>query len=793
MAQLPALADLDIGMASEADILANQIATELDLGLTPSLPAVADGSSTDAGRGNLPADAAAALAANNALAASINAQLQKNLDIGDEQAKTLADATVARIGAEQTKALVADTADLKAENNTIAIFEASGGQAAQLDRAKDAREFEIKLEALSEKRADILDDKHVGIGVIDAVINNFRVINTEKALEATAQQNAINQQAILSATAITESGSKTNLLVKKTANEATIVAGQTIIAATGQVELTNATLVQNRSRAETLQSMLANNSRMLSNTMAGFALEESIEGRELRREQHQLALRQDARNQKKDEIAIRRSQIAEQRETVTAGIEGRTANAREQAIFTSLDQQEVSLDQSILNLAEAVATSDDRIASAKLNRTQAETNLDIANLAFEQAQDDAENPEVAAAAKAKRDSAVIARDRARLELQEFEEEAGIRRSAKEGSLDAIELQNRIAKVQAEATEALAAGNRIEALAKLAESERLRTDEATTRAINVQNIRSYQSKLLGVDAMEDPAVIKNQLDLRNPLYEMMRQREATAEKDAQGNSKLNIGSTPAKAMAFLDQMEDAGLGVISNDITGVRILRAVSAILGKEDAENPQAAAALTEAGLAARFNARAIKYMEDNEEGIQWNDVTNPLQPLTIPQMVELANDAKEGEDPTGLASQPLFSKVLIPDGNIDPNPDAIFSKGIVAMQAGTISQDELVDGFVAWGNSIAINNNVNHHGMESIGLPHQTQVNMIMLKPRGIVDAFFAGMFDPKITLKSFRPDEFTTVNIADPVAVRQYLIAVMSSTTLGGEETPADISGDQ
>jgi hypothetical protein len=829
MAQFPALEFLDTGLESEADVVANQIATELDLGIAPSLPAVSSGSgsgSGSTGAAGIPAAVTIAMEDNNALATSINAKLQKNMDMGNELAEALAASTVDSIKAAQTIALVEDNATLRKQNNNIAVFEATGGQAAQVDRAADAFAFELEREALLDKKADILDDEHTGIGIIDDVINGFRVINTEVALDNVTEQAAVNQQDIVNATAITQAAAQTNALVKQTSNQATIAANQKLIAAAGQKELYNATMVQNRSNADTLQSMLANKSQVLANTIAAFEIANSREDRDLAERKFQLSVRQDIRAQTRDRIAIRRSLVQEEREKIEAGISGRTATARERSILTSLEQQDIALTQSILSLSEDVATSEDRIAATFLARTQAETNLDISNLAFQQAQDDAENPEVAAAKKVERDAAALAFEAAKIAHQESQDQAGLRRASLEGSVEAQGIQNKIQELALESQNLLAEGKRADALAKLAESERLRVQEEVVRANDAENVREFQSMIFGAHAMEDPNVINDKLDNNNPAYMMMRQLSATAPVDAQGNKQLVLGSTPAKAMAFLNQLEASGIGVISNEITPVRILREVAAILQKADEDDPVTAANLTEAGLAIRFNKTAREYMEANEAETLWNDVTNPLQPLTIPQMIELSKGA-------GMAEQPLFRDVIIPKGNVDPNPDDVISSGIVAMQAGILSQEQVVEGVVTWGNSIAINNNINHHGTASIGLPHQTSVNMKVRRPRGV---FASGLDKLSTTIDkaiipaavgtitgagiAFAPttgglslpaagafgsvvgglahhtgvgkggiglqgSDSITLNIADPISVRQYIISILSSSTLGGEDT--------
>lgn len=805
--------DLDIGMEDETNATANQIATELDLGLVPRLPTVATNATGVVA--SLPANAAAALDRSTALAADISNQLQANMNMGNKQADALADAIITNVEADQTIALSVDTADLIAQNRTIEIFQALGGHAAQVDRAKDARAFEIQLEALSEKRADILDDEHVGNSIIDGVINSFRVYRTEVALEATARQAALNQQDIVSATATTQSAAQTNALVRQIANEGTIAANQRKIVAAGDADLYRAVLEQNASNAETLKTMLSVSNQEMSNIMRGYELAGSIENRGIARERHQLELQRFARESLIGDVAIKRARLALRRDIIETEIGEATATERQQALLDSFTQQGVALDQSILNLSEAEETSDDRRALVLVARKSAERALDAANLAFDRNSDPAQD----IALKAQRDLAILNFERAEFEFGELQETTDLRQATREGALEAQTLNNLTLERNERIAALLEEGRKVEAVAELEDLLKDRADAAVVEANNVATVQAYQSFIFGAHAVEDAAVINAQLDSGNPFYQLMRQLSS-----ARGpNGEFILGTTPAKANEHLLAMEQRG--VVSSEITGIRILREVRNIILKEDIDFPKAIPT-DEVSKAIRFNKEAFKFMETQGTEIVFGDATNPLQPPTIPQMVEMS--------PT-LAAQPLFSKVLIPEKDEDTNPDTIIAKGIVAINAKTLSQEQVVEGIVAMGNVIGLNNNINHHGMATVGLPYMSQVNMRVMRPRGFVasvlddiqsatDPFIIPVGIGIITTGAIlaapvsggsslalgsagvsaltasalgtlatgvasvalrESSDFTTLNIADPVAVRQHLIAILSSSSLGGEDT--------
>lgn len=817
----PALLELDIGMADETDVAASRIATELDLGLTPRLPAVVGGSGKSAVSSNipgLPADAAASMARSKEMADKVYNQLQTNMDMGNESARAYANAIVDSVEADQTIDLVAQTAALVEQNRNIEIDAALGGHKARVDRAKDAREFEIELEALAKKRADILDDKHTGIGILDDVINSFRVIRTEVELETTAQQNAINQQAIVEATAINESAAKANALVKKNINEGTIAANQRLIAAAGDAKLYEAILTQNQSNAEALQAMLTASNAEISNIMRGYELAGSIEHRQIQKEKHQLALREFEQRRVMNDVALRRSLIAEEREKLMRQVEAGTADAKVESQLVALDQQKTALDQAELNLMESEATSDDRIASAKLARANAETALDAANLAFDRNSD----PAVDKALQDARDLAAVNLARAEYEFEELENTEGLRLASRQGAVEAQSLNIRILKLTADAEELTAKGKSAEALAKLDEARSLRVNKAEIEAENTAAVQSYMSFILGADRVEQSsAVINQQLQANNPAYLLMRQLGSVRGP----KGEFILGSTAAEANKRLAFFEE-NFGVINNNLKQVRVLKEVRAIIEAEDQENPSAAAALDDISRDLRFNKKAAEYLSTKQSNIVFNDPTNPFKPPTIPQLTAI-----EGST---LAKQPLFAKVLIPDNTEEANPDEIIAKGIVAMQADTLTQEEVVEGIVSMGNTMAITINADHHGMVGIGLPYVTEVNMRVAKPRQFIasvldsiqstpgmDLFVAGgsgiiaagalvgapltsgatlpAVGPSLTtalaasglVSAFgyeamqESSDFTTLNIADPIAVRQHLLAILSSSTLGGEDT--------
>jgi len=843
---LPALKELDIGMASETNVIANQIATELDLATTPNLPAVIEaeqqavihsiprlpapgvaGASQPAISpatgtvvagslvNGLPPAAAAALARSRELTGAIANQLQKNLGASASNADAMADAIAERIGADQIIALQTNTEDMKAQNQLIKVVRESTSSENQTRLMDQLHEQAQDVQELLEEREQ--DAAEGGFGFLIKSALNKEIYGTPggaKDIEINAglKQYQSTLAEIQGVTAATESFQLQNAATRELVTEGTIAADTRKIAATGQVELYKVTLEQNRSNAETLRTLLSVSSREMDLIMKGYQLVNSIEGQQIQRERHALDVQKFERQKVMDEVTAQRNKIALRRETLSLKVEQGLAPNKARIQELAINQAEVNLEREIIALTVDDETLNDRLAASKIARAQAETNLDTSLLAFEQAETAAVDADKLAVLRLQLEADKVTAARTILEAEEFEASAAIRLAQKEGALESQDLNNRIQRAVAEYTELVAEGKGEEALAVLEDAMNERADLATVKASHAENVAAYQSFIFGAHAVESLEVINSQLDNDNALYTLMRQLGS-----ARGpNGEFMIGVTPARSEANLTLME--GAGVISNKIPGVRIIREIRAIIQKQDEENP--ALPQDEISRASRFNAATTKYMQEQEAEIVFGDTTNPLQPPTIPQLVELS--------PT-LAKQPLFSDVLTPSGNVDTNIDTIFAKALQAMSTDIISQEEAVEGVVALGNTIGLNNNVNHHGMQTIGLPYVTTVNMRVMRPRGFgaslldtisgstaarvaapvgLGIITAGLvaaspislgtslYPAAITgtavagtaaagTAALGSSDFITLNLVDPVAVRQHMIAILSSSTLGGEDT--------
>jgi len=810
---------------SGQDALAEELALSISAKQQAVVPAVPSTPAPSGPQVPTVQDTVEASARANEVRADLAAELESNMRIGNKAAEDLAESIVNRVSAEKTKAEFDGIQTIKAENAILEITEAGGGLRAQKDRAVQFRQQEEKLKKLLARKEDITDDEITGIGLIDAVINDVRSVHVDANIQAVAQTQANTIQSIQAATEISSNAVTMSNNVKKTANDATIAAKQAELTAAGNVELYNARLNQNQSNASTIQTLMASSGQEVRDQMRLMEIEGAEEGRILAQKRFKLAQEQAVYTRTLNEINIRRGNIAEKREQLALDYEGRTTDLRYKAEVAALDKLEAETDRTILALGKDSATYDADIARLQAASETAQIAVENARIELERNKD----PQKEAALKANYQSAIDASTRTSLELNEFIDNTDIRKAGAQAASDSAVATAKIQELALAIQEANQNGELAKAArlgAELAREHQVTTDARTAA---VTSVTDYQSFLFG--KAEDPASIEQQLDSNNPVYERFRQLGAMS--NAVGNFVL--GATPAKAYQNLMFFESAGL-VPSNDIPYVKLMRDVKRAqqAGWEDGSLTRPT---DELGESIQFDTEVRKAVEAQNKEIVTGDVTNIFQPPTIPDIVKLATPADGKVRPGSFVSQPL-TQILTRDGQSDTDIDAILEKGFVSIAAGELTQQELEAGIISLGQVISLYNNNKGNGPGVIGLPPEPQVNMRVRKPRGFVGTLWddisgsidatnaalaggvgaatgvlaasgpaaglaatppgllalgtvavgaGGAYFASSALGGLSTSDYTILNIADPIAVRAHLLSILSSTSLGGEDTPA------
>lgn len=219
-----------------------------------------------------------------ALQAEAEQRVAKTASATDVITSAISDIT----SAEQIIQSTQTAADLQAQNATIATFEAAGGTDTQVLLMEALAEDGARVNSLLDQKADIVDDEHTGIQIIDAVINGFRSIGVDEQLEVAREQQNQTVSQIQNISAATESFARQNALTKQTLNEASIQANYQRIAAEGNIKVAEAEIKGLNSNAAALASLAQADARTVANRLQLFRLENETEQLEVSKERQKL-------------------------------------------------------------------------------------------------------------------------------------------------------------------------------------------------------------------------------------------------------------------------------------------------------------------------------------------------------------------------------------------------------------------------------------------------------------------------------------------------------------------------
>ena len=232
----------------------------------------------------------------------------------------------------ETVSAVTENANLEAQNATIAAFENTGGDANQTALIKELRVDENRTADAMDRKVDIVDDEITGFSFLDAIINEFRVLQVDAEIDANVDKQSQTARQLANVGVVTSTVAQTEALTKKTINQSTIQANLNLIQAETAGKVSEATIANAASNADSVARVQRMQSQQL---------------------EAQVALRQ-LRNA--DATARR----AEQRLEHDKKVEARQAAA----FVAAQDQAAVNLSTSKLNLENLTALSPTERAAA---------------------------------------------------------------------------------------------------------------------------------------------------------------------------------------------------------------------------------------------------------------------------------------------------------------------------------------------------------------------------------------------------------------------------------------------
>jgi hypothetical protein len=192
-----------------------------------------------------------------------------------------------------------DNAKLATQNNANALLSAAGGVPEQVQLMSRLKSEGDHVSNLLAQQADILDDEPTGLYLLDQIVNGFRAAPIKRDLKVAAiQQNQTIGQ-IQNMTAAQEGFARVNVLNEQTLNEASIAANSRLIASEGAVKLAEVEIRNIHTNADMMSRLVNADSRITSNLLESYRLEESVANRQLSEERMQF---------EREEMTFRRDQ-----------------------------------------------------------------------------------------------------------------------------------------------------------------------------------------------------------------------------------------------------------------------------------------------------------------------------------------------------------------------------------------------------------------------------------------------------------------------------------------------------
>ena len=254
-------------LAYEAHMAASKKAAPANPPADPKLQAIEDA-------------LAGEIARNQATTAKLEGSAQQvdmATDIIKSSMQTAASSTKIIAGAQMA-------ADLTAQNQTNAVFAAAGGIESQVKEMSRLKEQGDNINALFDQKADIMDDEHTGLGIIDFVINSFRTIPVQTDLKLAAKQYNATVGHVQNVTAAQEGFNRIIVANKQTINDSTIAATYRKIEAESKMQGAEQDIRNVQHNSDMMTRVAQADSRVTANLLESYRLSGAAESRAITQE-----------------------------------------------------------------------------------------------------------------------------------------------------------------------------------------------------------------------------------------------------------------------------------------------------------------------------------------------------------------------------------------------------------------------------------------------------------------------------------------------------------------------------
>jgi hypothetical protein len=241
-----------------------------------------------------------------ALTTNIKTAASERSSLGDIVKNAISEATAAN----QTIRLAADVADMQAQNNTIAGFEAGGGTDEQVLLMAQMKDQRDELNAIMTDRRAVQKSARESGSLAAAIGSRFHMKQTQGDLDAAKDRLANTSAQIASLSGATESFSRVNQLTKRTINEGTIAANYKKIGAEGDVKAAQAEIININSNADSMAALVDSDSRNIQSLLSAYRIDGEAEGRELAREKMKLQREKMALQREINAIELPKAKVA---------------------------------------------------------------------------------------------------------------------------------------------------------------------------------------------------------------------------------------------------------------------------------------------------------------------------------------------------------------------------------------------------------------------------------------------------------------------------------------------------
>lgn len=747
----------------------------------------------------------------SSLISVIQANAEQDKGLTDVMVKAIEDAGESSKLIEEQKLVAA----LETQDSIIAVTQelvSPEAQAKMLTRLQEDSELlNTKLEEQAEER----EGDNFFMSAIKAGLN-MELYGTPGGRRELEVQNARAQkqaslETIQGATAAVESIAQAEKLTQRTLTKAVIEENSRLIDAQTTLKAAEARRAGLQNNSSAIGDILKANTAGVRNMISLHQLRNSEEQTALRRETIAMQRAELEQRARFNEINLALKKIELGRETLGLGLDEALQSTKITAAKQQIAQGQITLESTSQKLKEQVDTYDTRTALLNSQAATAAVNLEQAQASLDTYKGTDE---------ARREKLQLELDNARLTntglTAQIEQNAllaplNLRRAEIANLLGDINLLSGEAEADIATTTKLDRIAQIQATAETAVGANVVRKGFEQTAVDA--VQDAQAVLYGEDKIDEPSVIIHNLTGTGVAPEVRKKYATLFEmgslQDLDG--KMMIGETPYDAAVNLG---DASLTGNLSNTKSVQMIQQIQQEQETKYAEDPAGAPSPNDRGtIKADFNTTAKDWSKTNHKLIKKDDASNPFyaQPLTI-----LAKHS------TDLAADPFYTKVLAVSGLKESDPEKVIQLAFAGIKAKTITTEEAIEGISKVYNTAMLYNNEMQGGFTRIGLPNQTAYNASMPKPMGfftellsdavqsvkrnpgktgilVAGATFAAIpVTAPLTVAAAAATavagtQFVTptiptaekINLADVIAVRDYVIRTLSSNSpLNSEE---------